>query len=265
MNTSHNKNRVIEHGWKNVFKNVFGNTSSIPPSNHNGNELSISKQCETENLSKPQNKDEDPMLGSHKSRRNLKKKDVLPESNGYVHNQQEATSIQEPGTSGSLVLCPSNLSIKDEKQAFALKLIQMMSEDINDEDRYLEYFKRLLSFEEDRKDDNFIQIVDLEVEIGFKQNKSMAKVAKNVTSKSKDKKSVLKTNKPKNNYSVNVEVDGKNKRDGNEKRKAPSGDLEHRIAMRTEIIDKLQTCYKKDVIYDSLINDLIDYEESFVR
>ena len=30
MNTSYNKSRIIEHGWKNVLKNTFGLSSSLP-------------------------------------------------------------------------------------------------------------------------------------------------------------------------------------------------------------------------------------------
>ena len=30
MNTRHNKNRVIEEGWKNVFKNMFGSCRVLP-------------------------------------------------------------------------------------------------------------------------------------------------------------------------------------------------------------------------------------------
>ena len=36
MNTSHNKNRVIEHGWKNVFKNILGKFGSQPQIIHEG-------------------------------------------------------------------------------------------------------------------------------------------------------------------------------------------------------------------------------------
>ena len=35
MNTSHNKHRVIEHGWKNVLRNTFG--LSVTPSNQDCN------------------------------------------------------------------------------------------------------------------------------------------------------------------------------------------------------------------------------------
>ena len=33
MNTSHNKRRIIEHGWKNILKNTFGLSHDLPNSN----------------------------------------------------------------------------------------------------------------------------------------------------------------------------------------------------------------------------------------
>ena len=48
MNTSNNKNRVVEHGWKNVIMNVIGksNCSSVTPFNDNQHKLSISKNSD---------------------------------------------------------------------------------------------------------------------------------------------------------------------------------------------------------------------------
>ena len=53
MNTSHNKNRVIEHGWKNVFKNIIGyKDTKISPGNYHSNEISAPSQCHSTDNSK---------------------------------------------------------------------------------------------------------------------------------------------------------------------------------------------------------------------
>ena len=43
MNTSHNKNRVVDHGWKNVFKNLIRRSNNDSP----GTEQSQNKNSNT--------------------------------------------------------------------------------------------------------------------------------------------------------------------------------------------------------------------------
>ena len=53
MNTSHNKNRVIEHGWKNVFMNVVrkGNNSAVIPYENNQKNANNSKELDSKKTS----------------------------------------------------------------------------------------------------------------------------------------------------------------------------------------------------------------------
>ena len=58
MNTSHNKNRIVQHGWKNVFNNVLGRQqNSLDDSNVA--KSSNSKESTSENDSEESNDDKD--------------------------------------------------------------------------------------------------------------------------------------------------------------------------------------------------------------
>ena len=57
MNTSHNKNRIIEHGWKNIFKNIVGSRNSqIFPDNSTGSEMSEPNQSDSVEKSNRKNR-----------------------------------------------------------------------------------------------------------------------------------------------------------------------------------------------------------------
>ena len=81
MNTSHNKRRVIEHGWGNVLRNTFG--LSLTPSDQNCN--------------KGGKIDENKTSSRVKNKRNA----VYPDKRGQVHSQMISHDLDKSLHTGS--------------------------------------------------------------------------------------------------------------------------------------------------------------------
>ena len=93
MNTSHNKRRVIEHGWKNVLRNTFG--LSVTPSNQDCNlRAKINENKTSSRFQKAQNA-------------------VYPDKRGQVHTQTISHDLDESVPTGST----STLVIDAAKEA----------------------------------------------------------------------------------------------------------------------------------------------------
>ena len=267
MNTSDNKNRVIEHGWKNIVMNVIGrsNHSSVAPLNGNLGNLTISKNLNRGKKPRPYQESKVQPLSNNASKQNVKQIDETFQSQGNMKEKLEPTEEPNQGTSGcsALILNANTLKRNDKKQALALRLIQKMNDEKNDEEKYIKYFKRLLSYEESRNEKTSIEIDEQEYEIFDLPNDSVKAIPKNAKYKNDETKTLSKTTKSKSQIPVSTEDDKKyeNLRYNN-KDKFVHQDKD-KMLMRTEIIDKLSSCYKKDAHYDLLINQLIDQEESF--
>ena len=288
MNTSHNKNRVIEHGWKNVFKNIAGKKN---------NEISPEILSSMESKSQNQNQliDDSERMNRNNIFTTIASKDtrkgttdcsgprVIPPiastSNGQLgtappkrkssdSSLSSSDSIdltfgsysKESSSCNSLILSADILNIKDKKQIFALKLIQKMSEAKDDEEKFLEHFKRLVSYEVFRKDKESFGVNELENEI-FISHDNLMKVI-NTHGKSKGNKT-----KVKRKYNTSRNKVGISSKENKESEQTSFQEClkTERTIMRTDILSKLSSCYRKDFNYDSLINELIDLEEGFVR
>ena len=108
MNTSHNKRRVIEHGWKNVLRNTFGLTPS--PSNPDCNQ--------------PKNKG----VKKSSSKSKQKRSTVYPYKRGQVHSQMISHDLGQSlptGSASTLVVAAVEKAsdCKDQKQKKSLEII----------------------------------------------------------------------------------------------------------------------------------------------
>ena len=292
MNTSHNKNRVIEHGWNNVFKNIFRyKNTKISPVNSSSSEKAAQSQRTTDNSKRKQGINIFAITASRDSKREVERfsgqrfsAPVASTSNrlfGTDPQQRKAsdsslTSIglvnaatqkcdRELNNFNSYILNADSLNLKDNKQVFSLILIQKMSENKDDEEKYLEYFKRLVSFEEFCKDKESFGIDELENEILIPQNDILKITHEHVKSKGRELKSGRKTKKAGNKSDVFCEdCDESETPVENIKSTQDSPKIE-RIVMRSEILSRLLSCYINDFNYDSLMNELIDLEESLIQ
>ena len=145
MNTSHNKNRIVEYGWVNVFENLVTKvtpTLSHDTSNGNENTVVYSISGELQHRENPVTK-EMIVNGSPKH--------DLPADN-FV-------AFVEPSSSKGTSI-PMVLGIQKKGQASKLhgeilirdRLIRSMREHIDDEIKYLEFFKDFVQFEEHCKE-----------------------------------------------------------------------------------------------------------------
>ena len=199
------------------------------------------------------------------SREAVKQIDLASKSHESIKEQLEPTEVQNPGPSGCglLILNANALNCKDKKQALALRLIQKMNDEKNNEEKYIEYFKQLLSYEYFRGEKTSFEIDELENEI-FDLHNSSLKVSSNYSkSKNSKTKTVSNTDKSKNQISASKEDYKKSENLSYNNKSKLVHQNRDRNCIRNEIIDKLLSCNKKDAHYDSLINELIDQVESF--
>ena len=185
MNTSHNKSRIIEHGWKNVFNNILGrkqialnNSSDTPPAipkentskhdrnddndltddqhactNSSENQMARGKEGETDSTTNTSAQNEGERENSES--RNVKRKEMndigkemsekcdsnvfVTKSSGYFPEGNDNTTVSKPSHSG-VTTGTKNCDLKE-----AERLVLKMIEHINDEEKYSEYFKQLVS------------------------------------------------------------------------------------------------------------------------
>ena len=242
-----------------------GNNSEVIQLQNNQESESSSRKMDSANTSN--DKAYEPThYGTNDTSRDEQKSEISSEVHGHIPNQVETDDSKEQGPSGcnSLVLNVKKLEVKDKKHELALKIINKMSEEKDDEKRYLEYFKRLVSYEDLRKSKESIDIDEVENKIFLVSNDSFNVAPRYVRPKGKKKKYGLKPKKSKNVLNISTEKGTEPKTTINSNNTELVGHTSHRTVMRIEIINKLSSCHKKDLTYDSYINELIDLEESFV-
>ena len=180
MNTSHNKNRIVEHGWKNVFNNVLGkqqeslNDSNVARSinskdstskndgeesndgNDNDNPVSKIK------LRDGNNEETDSITGKIGSALKEREQSILPDQN--IEDTEEFTrTISEltenrvffTNASGSNEFPKSIVSkLSDIRRSVETlcddsneseRLVLKIMENIHDEDKCMEHFRQLVS------------------------------------------------------------------------------------------------------------------------
>ena len=146
MNTSHNKRRIVEHGWSNVLKNLIMKPNNIVKGDINSLESKVQ-----------------PYQISHISS-NLQQQVGEYRSTNATSNDERANDLEtcemestittdvfvcvEPcsskGTSIPMVLNANKLKLEDEVSSVILidqRFISKMREHIDDEPKYLEFFK----------------------------------------------------------------------------------------------------------------------------
>ena len=180
MNTSHNKNRIVEHGWKNVFNNVLGkqqtslNDSNVARSidskdstskndgeeSNDGND--IDNPVSEIKLRGRNNEETDSITGKIGRVLEEREQSVLPDQN--TEDTKEFTgTISEltenrvffTNASGSNEFPKSIVSkLSDIRRSVETlsndskepeTLILKIMENVNDEDKCMEYFRQLVS------------------------------------------------------------------------------------------------------------------------
>ena len=111
--------------------------------------------------------------------------------------------------------------------------------------RYLEFFKRLVSYENLRISKESIDIDEVENEIFLASNDSVNVAPRYVRSKGKKKKYDLKPKTSKNVLVISTDKGTETKTRIDSNNTEFVGQMSRRTAMRIEIINKLSSCHKK--------------------
>ena len=280
MNTSHNKDRILEDGWKNVFRNLIGcsNTSSAVNDhnlkdnygvrNKNNIEL-INKNADykyTNNThgqgKRTENRNDNEIFTITKVVTNHPTNDTGNSSMLHVpFNEEPSTSkgqnAQKINNPASITLDVNRLIPQDDSHAISQKLISDMTTNITMEEKYIDYFKQLVSFEDDCRKGTVPTELSNEYEppktFRNKYSKCKGKRSEPTMKQSIAKKQCMDTR-----YDRDVGKIDDSKLDIH-------GEKENRTLMRKEILTKLQCCYSKDNTYGELLEQLINMEESFVQ
>ena len=282
MNTSNNKNRVVEVGWRAIFKNIIrGSLTTKPLANRNPTKsetkdnADLKKIDETksnvdnlancgiclETINKNNNQSCRDTTNGDLSKDDSNKKETT--SDGSAGRNKSPISNSDESCTSEIVLNVWNL---DERK----NIISIMADNLDDESLYLVYFKHFLDFQIRRKEEKSISIDltieellnvdDISIGVGFGYNRSKKKSTSNKASSN--------CVNSKNNFSTSNIIKSRNE---NEIVRILKGSKKERTLLRKDLLIKLEKCYKmknsltKEETFNNLIEELISLEESFIE
>jgi hypothetical protein len=292
MNTSHNRHRIVDLGWKNILKNIFGcRNNSIANSNNDFITCNTNKKTVEKNDSKKKdnsgtknkisNKQNKPNGNWENDRVFVIRTPVEQENDAVLeadhNNGCLFDSLHNPGTSYGIksqgrecrlrTIRPSSryseedFSEDKEKREFVQGILCNMISNIEDELLYIQYFQVLLNVEKYFKNGKSTSEYNL---LNASNNTS------NIGNSHKSKKG--KTNAHDTGVILSIGNDycisscGK-KHQGNNDFITPSfkGDKTDRTILREELLNKIVAIYNNDDEYNVLFEQMVDLEESFVQ
>ena len=287
MNTSHNKDRVVQLGWKNVFKNIIGKGNNSVESDPNFSN-------ETKTKRKPLHKDKIPhkretgenifTISPSKIDRYVKKVD-----NSWI---LEVPVDDEPSTSKGVESSSSDISPlspvilimqkihQGENKNSSDDLAKMETEDeseeqitiekglvskmiifIEDEEKYIQVFKDFVSLQDHCRAGKEISELSLEHEMNY-YDPPIKNQSKNRNSKHNDQSlNHIKSNSSSENVTPHPEGKRNLCPEQNLSLEEPQN---YRRGKRQMLLDKLKSYTRHDSSYESLKEELINLEEGFM-
>ena len=287
MNTSHNKDRVVQLGWKNVFKNIIGKSN-------NSVEYDPNFSNETKSKRKPLHKDKIPhkretgdkifTISPSKIDRYVKKVDnswILdvpvddePSTSKGVESsssdisplspvmliQQEINQGENKNSSDDLAKMETE-DESDEQITIEKGLVSKMIIFIEDEEKYIQVFKDFVSLQDHCRAGKEIGELLLEHEINY-YDPPIKNQSKNRNSKhNHQSQDQIKSN----SSSENVTPHPEGKRNlCPEQNLSLEEQQNYRRGKRQILLDKLKSYTRLDLSYESLKEELINLEEGFM-
>ena len=264
MNTSHNKKRVVESGWKNVFKNIMGQRGyAVESQQEISNDISSKQNVVLKESTKTEltgsNEITDTTFG------NLS-------TNAVDHSFTVIPRLHEtPPTSKHLDIKKRDfdrLSInglleqgryKDvvRRQVFDMRHFE------NDENLYLSYFRRLVSFQDQRKKGIVLSCLDLDDELvpTYRKCKKSKNSHRNTRKQGVDI-AMYQFDVQTDHIVYNSKFTADN--DINHTKLSLKGNVNERNLKREKLLVEIDNAVDNEQYCDILIERLIQVEENFV-
>ena len=244
MNTSHNKNRIIDNGWVNVVGNIIGRSNplmryinSITFGNAS-NEQIENKQIDVTSI--------------------LDDKKLCTTPFNEEPSTSQGKKSMNQDSSNDVALDAKKLNLQDSKYTVSIKLIASMIKNIEDEEKYIRQFRQLVAYEDDFEKGKTLSEYDLEKEFLSDCEQPNTHLNANVGSEWSLDMPVIK-------HPTNVNHDEQDVYIIDITELKLQGNVEDRILMRTKILKRLNLTNREDENYKDLIKELIDLEETFVK
>ena len=269
MNTSHNKDRIIERGWKNVFKNI------LKPSSFPVETVETSLEM-TKNNTKKCFKQKDPEILKEKdifvinTSENGRESTAFKESLENIPSCSEDNYIKNGGASDKLInqafpiLDVNKLGRQKYIECMSYQLVSSLEKNLENERMYIESFQKLVHFTESCKKGKILSEIELEDKClsRYPRNKEVSKKkSKKPRSKHSSKRKASPV-EPENNEQRNAVLkDGCIRDPFNSK---ANEEKESRLMKRVEMLLELQLSCKDNEKFDILFDQLVDMEECFI-
>ena len=258
MNTSDNKNRIVEVGWKNVFKNLFTLSK--------GTRVNIDDEIQ---------RNESAPKSANKAKNTKTQNQVATISNNLVSSKNSSNTAPENSIlSETTSIIPSksttspnfvNLNAKDlvkQSDSFKAKqrLISSMINSEHNEMKYMTYFRNMVLLEENEITENIL------IDIEFADEPT-------IKSKPSDQLKVKGKGKGKNSKVCRADDDCPDKAqhkgamdDQLDTTIELKGQLKDRMLKRMVLLNHISSLSHEDTIfYHEAIDQLIELEETFLE
>ena len=257
MNTSHNKERIIEQGWMNIFTNIFGSVLEIlgiKGRRESGDHLAtISNEIHT--------------------RTNITGKELVEEKNDDIY---DTTAIKNQDTAKKSIDCINIQDLENEQPSTSQNidevitreekhkvnvhdLVSKMKSNIEEEENYIYYFQIYVSYVEKFKNG------DTDLELDIKSDEERTKEELQIASKGKNgKRSKSANNIPTSKTIRNISQDRNSMVSEKGTNLKFNGQKSVRIMKRNNILDKLLSESINDAKFNLFIEELINLEESLI-
>ena len=275
INTSQNKNKIIELGWTKVLRNVLSRKNNVIelnediPADPHRNKTTRLQQAKVS--TKPNIHD---ISSTGPGLNNLPSKSSCT-TDAFLHsNKQQALKVNLPVTGKTSPdqdneykesMASSSLDVNRlvkpvrNHEGIQLVIFEMIN-CIEEEDKYLKYFKKLLALYDDSKAG--INTSYLEVNNEFLSNSKPAEKSKTKKQKGKGKRSILVTkksslDKPHICHSNEIQEKGTSVFTIH----GSKSQLKKRSITRTEILTLLESSLSEEMMFKCLMERLTDFEE----
>ena len=266
MNTSHNKKRIVESGWKNVLKNIMGQKGNAVESQHEiSNDISskqnvvLKESIKTELTGSNEMHTTDTTFGSLSTNA----ADHSFTANPRLHETHPTSKHLDIKRRDFGRLSINGLLEQGQYQDVVRRQVLDMRNFENDENVYLRYFRRLVSFQDQRKKGIVLSCLDLDDESvpTYRKCKKSKNSHRNTRKQGVDiamYRFDVKTDNMVDNYKFTGDDDI------NLTKVSFKGTVNERNLKREKLLEEINNAADDEQDCDILIERLIQVEENFV-